>query len=53
MVEINRIICEKCKVKHTEGIMITKIYGMWLCGKCLNTYINKMDEQKRRLLLEE
>jgi transposase len=53
MTELNVVKCEKCGQKQERGILITKIYGMWICGKCLNAHFTKLNENKKRLLLEE
>ncbi|MHA1876733.1 MAG: hypothetical protein ACTSUC_09855 [Promethearchaeota archaeon] len=46
--EDNRPRCKKC-----EKPAITYLYDMWLCGDCLTNYLEKLKEEKRKLILEE
>lgn len=47
--EETRPICEKCK----ERPAITIVGKTFLCGKCLQEFLEKMEEAKRRLMFEE
>lgn len=51
--KIINLKCDKCGAHQQPGVLISRVYDMWICGRCLEEHLNKIKEKIRGDILTE